>query len=639
MTSNGKTSTSEQYLDLIKRKVEGDQDVNSEIESLQYKQNDEAQQKVQWVKTRKTIEQLIAQKLTKKTIQEVTIEIFQINLIRYLGILVRAIMKHQLKNISKTSVLASLTSILNSKIPEIGELLVNRLILQFRKNLSQKNYAFVRYSSLFISHLVNQKVVNEILILQIIQKLMEIINGDTIDILIRILCINGQYLTIHSGTALNSIFSGLSKILHEQNHQLSKRSIQQLKMLLQIRKTKFKDYPIIENGLDLVEDDDKEVHIILLDGIIHSKSELNVFQFDQDYKENEENYLEIKKEILGDDDDDDDDEEEEDEEKESHEQQLVEEKPKEIIQDLTESQLLEFQKKVYLTVMSSLSPDEAVHKLLKLKFRSDDKEDNRKIIVDMIIKCCAQEKTYSKFYGVIGEKLCVFGNGKSYQPYHGIFVTLFKSYYEDIEKFETNSLRNLGKFFGHLFASDKLAIDKCWNDIKLTEEYTNASSRILLKFIFQEMIEELGTQEVKERLINDEYIKPYINGVFPVVDVDWRDADDIRFSINYFTAIGLGVLTEEMRQVLNDLPPPPSESEDENDKDDRGRPRSRRGSGSGSSRYSSYSRSVSYSRSRSASRNSRLSFSRSPSRTPSRSPQRKRRENDTSEQDMKRIKK
>ena len=67
------------------------------------------------------------------------------------------------------------------------------------------------------------------------------------------------------------------------------------------------------------------------------------------------------------------------------------------------------------------------------------------------------------------------------------------------------------------------------------------------------MIEELGINEVKERLINDDYLKPYIKGIFPVINVDGKDADAIRFSINFFTAIGLGVLTEEMRYVLDNL--------------------------------------------------------------------------------------
>lgn len=147
--------------------------------------------------------------------------------------------------------------------------------------------------------------------------------------------------------------------------------------------------------------------------------------------------------------------------------------------------------------------------------------------------------------------------------------------------------------------------------MKLTEDDTNPAKRILLKFIFQEMIEELGIKEVKARMINDSYVKPFINGIFPVVNSTWKNADDLRFSINFFTAIGLGALTEEMRNVLNNLP------------EDRGRSRSRSYSRSGSDSSRSYSRSysrsrsVSYSRSRSASYSRSRSASRSQSRSAS----------------------
>ena len=224
----------------------------------------------------------------------------------------------------------------------------------------------------------------------------------------------------------------------------------------------------------------------------------------------------------------------------------------------------------------------------------------------MIIKACSQEKTYSKYYGVIGEKLIAKNHF-----WHDTFVSLFKHYYDTIDNFETNALRNLGKFFGHLLASDRFALDKALNEVKLTEDDTNPAKRILLKFIFQEMIEELGIKEVKARMINDSYVKPFINGIFPVVNSTWKNADDLRFSINFFTAIGLGALTEEMRNVLNNLP------------EERGRSRSRSYSRSGSDSSRSYSRSysrsrsVSYSRSRSASYSRSRSASRSQSRSAS----------------------
>ena len=50
-------------------------------------------------------------------------------------------------------------------------------------------------------------------------------------------------------------------------------------------------------------------------------------------------------------------------------------------------------------------------------------------------------KTYLKYYGIIGEKLISRND-----HWHNLFIKLFKYYYDIIENFETNSLRNLGKF-------------------------------------------------------------------------------------------------------------------------------------------------------------------------------------------------
>ena len=42
-----------------------------------------------------------------------------------------------------------------------------------------------------------------------------------------------------------------------------------------------------------------------------------------------------------------------------------------------------------------------------------------------------------------------------------------------------------------------------------------------------------------------EDMREYFSGLFPI-----GHPNDVRFAINYFTSIGLGKLTEEMREVL-----------------------------------------------------------------------------------------
>lgn len=560
-------------------------------------------QRQQWIHAKETINGLITQ-LNRINIKEIVLELFQINLIRYRGLLARRIMKQQLLHPNNhEDVLASLVGAINSKIPEVGELIVKRVVLQFKKNFTTKNnHRKTRSSLCFLCHLVNQLMTSEIVLLQILQILLEDPSNDSIDLSLEIVNLSGGYLFKNSKNALVMILNRLRDLLQE-DPSLNQKNRKNINHVLKLGRCDFKGVQIVDKDLDLVEDDDKEEpHVIGLDDDeLLSEDYLNVFHVDEEYVETEKEYMEIQEEVLG----RDKSEEQEEEEKESQ----VIEVPKETkVTDLGKSDLLQYQKTVYLTIMSSMSSDEAVHKLLKLNIgkSKDDRLQDTETLADMIIKACSQEKTYSKYYGVIGEKLIAKNHF-----WHDTFVSLFKHYYDIIDNFETNALRNLGKFFGHLLASDRFALDKALNEVKLTEDDTNPAKRILLKFIFQEMIEELGIKEVKARMINDSYVKPFINGIFPVVNSTWKNADDLRFSINFFTAIGLGALTEEMRNVLNNLP------------EERGRSRSRSYSRSGSDSSRSYSRSysrsrsVSYSRSRSASYSRSRSASRSQSRSAS----------------------
>lgn len=59
-------------------------------------------------------------------------ELFRENLVRGRGLLARSIIRAQMASPGFTNVYASLLSIVNSRLPEIGELVLKRVILQFR---------------------------------------------------------------------------------------------------------------------------------------------------------------------------------------------------------------------------------------------------------------------------------------------------------------------------------------------------------------------------------------------------------------------------------------------------------------------------------------------------------------------------
>lgn len=569
---------------------------------------DEVQRK-KWIETRQSIDKII-KRLTTSNIQSSVLELFTSNIKRSRGLLVRSIMQHQLHLPQKTPTYASLIDVLNSKIGSIGKLISSRVILQFKMAYISNDYQLSTTSLQFLSYLTMHQVISEITMLQVIQLLLEspVTDGD-VELCVDIFKVAGKFLLLSFKVPTTVILNRVKDLLQDDQEKLGSRAQSSLRYLFRLGQLQFKSIPMIEKSLDLINDEDKQTHVIDLQDKVTSKDYLNVYQFDNDYDKHEEEYDALRQEIL--------DGDEGEEETVPSSKEVTTAKPVEIVSDMAQSDLLQYQKQVYLTVMSSMSSEEAVHKLLKLsRQQSQSQQQNSQTLCDMIIKCCSQEKTYSKYFGVIGEILC--GKNHHWQTH---FINLFKHYYSIIDNFEANALRNIGKFFGHLFASDVIPLDRVWDEVRITQQDTDPAKRILLKFIFQEMVEEMGVNELKARLVDDAFVKRGLKGVFPVVDVDEDDAEHLRFSINFFTAIGLGVLTEEMRHVLNNLPPARST---------RGRRRSRdSGSGSSSSRGSSYSgsyssnrsrsgRSGSYSRSRSFSRSRSNSYSGSRSRTPSR---------------------
>jgi pre-mRNA-splicing factor CWC22 len=121
--------------------------------------------------------------------------------------------------------------------------------------------------------------------------------------------------------------------------------------------------------------------------------------------------------------------------------------------------------------------------------------------------------------------------------------TCFPEQYESIHMLETNKLRNVAMFFAHILHTDAIpwtVLEK----IHLNEEETNSSKRIFVKILFKELTEYLGMKKVNERL-QDQEMTEYFKYLLPK-----DNPKNTRFAINYFTAIGLGGLTVELRAHL-----------------------------------------------------------------------------------------
>ncbi|PFH53603.1 hypothetical protein AMATHDRAFT_137344 [Amanita thiersii Skay4041] len=485
-------------------------------------------QRLSWDALRKSITGIV-NRVNIANIKQVVPELFSENLIRGRGLFARSIMKAQAASLPFTPVFASLVAIINTKLPQVGELVLTRLISQFRRAYKRNDKIVCHSTTTFIAHLVNQAVAHEIVALQILFLLLERPTDDSMEIAVGFIREVGAFLTENSPKANAIVFERFRAVLNEGS--ISHRVQYMIEVLMQVRKDKYKDNPILPEGLDLVEEDEQITHQIQLEEELQVQDGLNIFKFDPNFLENEEKYKEIKTEILGEDSDEESGSDETSEDEESEEEM---EATTQDIEDRTETNLVNLRRVIYLTIMNALNYEEAVHKLLKIQL----KEGQEIELINMIIECCSQERSYSTFYGLIGERF-----SKLNRVWTDCLEQAFQNYYVTVHRYETNRLRNIARFFGHILSSDAIswAVFEC---VTITEDDTTASSRIFLKILLNEMMESMGLKQLTERF-RDPEIRKACEHMFPM-DIP----KNTRFSINYFTSIGLGGVTEEMREYL-----------------------------------------------------------------------------------------
>ncbi|XP_059676328.1 pre-mRNA-splicing factor CWC22 homolog [Gavia stellata] len=499
--------------------------------------NSLAYQRMSWEALKKSINGLV-NKVNVSNIENIIHELLQENIVRGRGLLSRSILQAQSASPIFTHVYAALVAIINSKFPNIGELVLKRLILNFRKGYRRNDKQLCLTSSKFVAHLMNQNVAHEVLCLEMLTLLLERPTDDSIEVAIGFIKESGLKLTEVSPRGINAIFDRLRHILHES--KIDMRVQYMIEVMFAVRKDGFKDHPIIPEGLDLVEEEDQFTHMLPLEDDYNPEDVLNVFKMDPNFMENEEKYKTLKKEILdegdseseadqeaGSSEEDDDDDEEEDEDGQ-----------KVTVHDKTEINLVSFRRTIYLAIQSSLDFEECAHKLLKMDFP----ESQTKELCNMILDCCAQQRTYEKFFGLLAGRFCMLK-----KEYMESFEAIFKEQYDTIHRLETNKLRNVAKMFAHLLYTDSIpwSVLEC---IILSEETTTSSSRIFVKIFFQELSEYMGLPNLNARL-KDETLQPFFEGLLP------RDNPrNTRFAINFFTSIGLGGLTDELREHLKNAP-------------------------------------------------------------------------------------
>jgi len=513
-------------------------------------------QRMTWEALKKSINGIV-NKVSPSNIKNLIPELFYENLVRGRGLFCRSLMKAQAASPNFTAVYAALVAVVNTKMPEIGELLVKRLIVQFRRAYQRNNKILCLSSTQFIAQLVNQQVVGVLLPLELCQLLLERLTDDSVEVAVSFVTECGALLQELTPQGFHGIFDRLRGILHEGD--IDKRVQYTVEMLFAVRKSNFAEHPAIRPELDLVDANDQVTHedLSLDDPSIDPEDRLNFFHMDEHYVENEEKYELLRREILGDEivdslegrEDSNGNPTEDAEAEESNaeedangengaEQEALTDSNRNKLNDTTDADLVSLRRTIYLTIMSSIDFNECAHKLMKIKWKPGQEIE----LCNMLIECCSQERTYMRFYGLLGQRFCMLDN-----VYQENFDHCFVGQYTTIHRLETNKLRNVSKFFAHLLHTDALP----WtvlSYIHLNEQETTSSSRIFIKILFQELAEYLGLQKLNERF-KDPFMQQSFEGIFPK-----DNPKNTRFAINFFTSIGLGGLTEDLRDHLRNAP-------------------------------------------------------------------------------------
>lgn len=119
--------------------------------------------------------------------------------------MVRSLIQAQSFSPSFSHVFSALVAIINSKFPNIGDLLLRRLIIQFKRSFRRNDKITCLNVSKFLAHLTNQLVSHEVLILEILVLLLNNPTDDSVEIAITILKECGKMLSKITPNGTNRI--------------------------------------------------------------------------------------------------------------------------------------------------------------------------------------------------------------------------------------------------------------------------------------------------------------------------------------------------------------------------------------------------------------------------------------------------
>ena len=239
-------------------------------------------QRATWSTLQTNLHELISN-LTTENLVETLPKVFSLNLIRGRGHFVNEMLKTQMARKGKevdgaAKLFASLTSVINTKLPQVGKLLVKRTLFEFRRYYKTRSINCAIKRLIFLSHLVNQQLCKETLAIQLANFLIARKSSDSVSCLDVLLCRTGKFLEQQSPKAANNIFESIRIMLQEGT--VDRKSQKKIEKLIKTRRKGYFWYKTVDDGLDLVEKADRITHDVQLNGKIDIEAGLDQYTYD-----------------------------------------------------------------------------------------------------------------------------------------------------------------------------------------------------------------------------------------------------------------------------------------------------------------------------------------------------------------------
>jgi len=99
-------------------------------------------QRLSWDALRKSITGIV-NRVNVGNIKDIIPELFSENLVRGRGLFARSIMKAQAASLPFTPIFAAVVAVVNTKLPQVGELVLVRLLSQFRRSFKRNDKVMI----------------------------------------------------------------------------------------------------------------------------------------------------------------------------------------------------------------------------------------------------------------------------------------------------------------------------------------------------------------------------------------------------------------------------------------------------------------------------------------------------------------